>query len=172
MLDTRAVESKPGKAKKSFSANIFSLLIYHAHISCSYLGRLAVERLSQRLFFFRSLLYRRYLPPGGKSQVGTRDAKPLCKTSKVGLKGGSRRRPRDVCGRLCATRCAHEQHHARLYRGHGCRRVLRRTDTCGEQRRPCVPAVWRLLSFSRAPVEQQSVGALKLVTRRRDKWLS
>lgn len=83
----RTVESKPGKAKKSFSANIFSLLIYHAHIWGGWRWNGRVSDFSAALFF-RSLLYRRYLPPGGKSQLGTRDAKPLCKTSKVGRKRG------------------------------------------------------------------------------------
>lgn len=86
-LDTRAVESKPGKAKKGFSANIFSLLIYHAHIWGGWRWNGRVSDFSAVLFF-HSLLYRRYLPPGGKSQVGTRDAKPLCKMSKVGRKRG------------------------------------------------------------------------------------
>lgn len=53
----------------------------------------------------------------------------FAKRPELAAKRGSHRHLRDICGRLCATRGAHEQHHVRLYCGHACRCVLRWTDT-------------------------------------------
>lgn len=188
-LDTRTVESKPGKAKKkkSFSANIFSLLIYHAHIWGGWRWNGRVSDFSAGLFFSARSSIAGIFIQEVKAKWAHAMRSRFAKRPKLAAKGrGEEGEGREAGGGGISQTSAgylweafvqadalHEQHHARLYCGHGRRCVFAEDEHLWRTKKPLCPCCLEAAIIQQGPRLHSSLSLHSgLVTRRQDKWLS